>query len=66
VLEWSHRFLPSLSDPSQPLALSDQQAEFVLRLYELDASGTYLYRRGALEAAKGWGQVAARSGAGAG
>lgn len=56
VLAWSHRYLPSPSDPSQPLVLSDEQARFVLRFYELDADGTYIYRRAALEAAKGWGK----------
>jgi phage terminase large subunit-like protein len=56
VLEWSHRFLPSPSDPSQPLVLSDEQAQFVIRFYELDEQGVYVYRRGALEAAKGWGK----------
>jgi hypothetical protein len=56
VLEWSHRFLPSPSDPSQPLVLSDEQAAFVLAWYELDEEGRYLHRRGALEAAKGWGK----------
>src|SRR6266545_5213460 len=56
VLAWSHRYLPSPSDPSQPLILSDEQARFVLRFYELDEAGTYIYRRAALEAAKGWGK----------
>lgn len=56
VLAWSHRFLPSPSDPSQALVLSDEQAKFVLRFYELDAAGVYLYRRAALEAGKGWGK----------
>jgi phage terminase large subunit-like protein len=55
VLAWSHRFLPSPSDPSQPLVLSDEQAGFVLAWYELD-DGRYLYRRAALEAPKGWGK----------
>jgi hypothetical protein len=55
VLEWSHRFLPSPSDPEQPLVLSDEQARFLLRWYELD-DGSYLYRRGCLQAAKGWGK----------
>lgn len=56
VLEWSHRYLPSPSDPSQPLVLSDEQARFVIAFYELEEDGTYLYRRAALEAAKGWGK----------
>jgi phage terminase large subunit-like protein len=56
VLEWSHRYLPSPSDPSRPLVLSDEQAGFVLRFYEVDDGGVYVYRRGALEEAKGWGK----------
>lgn len=56
VLEWSHRYLPSPSDPSQPLVLSDEQARVVIRWYELDEAGAYIYRRGALEEAKGWGK----------
>src|SRR6266545_62470 len=56
VLAWSHRFLPSPSDPSQPLVLSDEQARFVLEFYEVDETGVYVYRRGALEQAKGWGK----------
>ena len=56
VLAWSHRFLPSPSDPSQPLVLSDEQAKFVVSFYELDGEDAYVYRRGALEAAKGWGK----------
>jgi phage terminase large subunit-like protein len=56
VLAWSHRYLPSPSDPSQPLVLSDEQAKFVVDWYEVDTAGVYVYRRGAIEAAKGWGK----------
>jgi phage terminase large subunit-like protein len=56
VLEWSHEFLPSPSDPSRPLVLSDEQASFVLQLYELEEAGRYVYRRGALQMPKGWGK----------
>jgi hypothetical protein len=56
VLAWSNRFLPSPSDPSQPLVLSDEQARFVVSFYEIDEQGVYVYRRGALEASKGWGK----------
>ncbi len=56
VLAWSHRYLPSPSDPSQPLVLSDEQAAFVVAFYETDANGVYVYRRAALEASKGWGK----------
>jgi phage terminase large subunit-like protein len=56
VLAWSHEHLPSPSDPSQPLVLSDEQAAFVVHFYEVDAKGVYIYRRAALEAPKGWGK----------
>jgi phage terminase large subunit-like protein len=56
VLAWSHRHLPSPADPSQPLVLSDEQAQFVIAWYEVDDRGVYVYRRAALEAAKGWGK----------
>ena len=56
VLEWAHRYLPSPSDPSRPLVLSDEQAELVLAWYETDPGGEYVWRRGAIEASKGWGK----------
>ena len=56
VLSWSHRYLPSPTDPRQPLVLSDQQARFVIDFYEIDERGVYVYRRAALEEAKGWGK----------
>ena len=42
VLRWSHRYLPSPSDASQPLVLSDEQAAFVLEFYRVDAAGEYV------------------------
>jgi Terminase large subunit, endonuclease domain len=56
VLAWSNRYLPSPSDPSQPLVLSDEQARFVLEFYELDEAGGYRYRRALWEGAKGIGK----------
>jgi hypothetical protein len=56
VVAWAHRYLPSPADPLQPLVLSEEQARFVVDWYEVDAAGAYVYRRGALEAAKGWGK----------
>lgn len=56
VLAWSHRHLPSPSDPAQSLVLTDAQAELVLAWYEQDADGDWIYRRGLLEQAKGWGK----------
>lgn len=57
VLDWLGDKLPSPVDPSQPLLLTDEQAEIVLRWYAIDAeTGEFLYRRGELEMAKGWGK----------
>jgi hypothetical protein len=55
VLAWAHRYLPSPSDRSQPLVLSDEQAKFVVDFYTLDEDA-YLYRRGAWQAPKGAGK----------
>ena len=56
VLAWSHRYLPSPSNPREALVLSDQQAQFIIEWYRLDEGGEYVYRRGALEQSKGWGK----------
>jgi phage terminase large subunit-like protein len=56
VLAWSHRYLPSPSDPRAPLVLSDEQARLVLAFYELDEGGDYLHRRGLWQGAKGIGK----------
>jgi hypothetical protein len=48
--------LPSPSDRSQPLVLTDEQAEFVVAFYEIDSDGVYTYRRAALQGAKGIGK----------
>ena len=56
VLDWLSEYLPSPGDPTKPLILSDPQAEFVLDWYEVDDAGRFLYRRGELQGAKGWGK----------
>jgi hypothetical protein len=56
VLRWLSRYLPSPSNPREPFVLSDQQAELVLAWYEVDDEGRFVYRRGALQNAKGWGK----------
>lgn len=38
-VERAYHYLPSLSDPSQPLVPSDEQARFVLECYRTDAAG---------------------------
>jgi hypothetical protein len=49
-------YLPSPRDETQPLILTDEQAEFVLAWYAVDRSGKFLYRRSISERAKGWGK----------
>lgn len=56
VLDWMERHLPSPADTDQPLVLTDEQAELVLRWYAIDEEGQLLHRRGAVEMAKGWGK----------
>lgn len=57
VLKWMWDHLPSPADPTERLRLTDEQAQLVLRWYALDArTGEFLYRRGELEMAKGWGK----------
>ena len=57
VLDHMYRNFPSPSDPMQPLILTDEQAQIVLRWYELDPdTGEFVSRRGRLEMAKGWGK----------
>ena len=58
VLDWAYGVLPSPSDRSQPLVLTDEQAEFVVAFYEIDQDGVYTYRRAALQGAKGSWKVA--------
>ncbi len=55
VLRWAYEHLPSPSDPTEPLVLSDDQARFVLEMYRT-AGDRPLYRRAALQMPKGWGK----------
>ena len=45
VLDWAYGVLPSPSDRSRPLVLTDEQAEFVVAFYEVEPDGVYMYRR---------------------
>ena len=51
VLEWMAAYLPSPRDSTQPLILTDEQAEFVLAWYAVDSRGEFLYRRSISERA---------------
>ncbi len=57
VLDWTHAYLPSPRDETQPLRYTDDQAQLVLRWFELDPdSGEFIYLELILEEAKGWGK----------
>lgn len=56
VLDWMAAYLPSPRDASEPLILTDEQAEFVLAWYAIDKAGRFTYRRSISERAKGWGK----------
>ena len=49
-------YLPSPSDEREPFILTDEQAKLVLAWYGLDDRGQFVYRRGIIERAKGWGK----------
>jgi hypothetical protein len=48
--------LPSPADEREPFKVTDEQAELILDWYAIDDRGVYIYRRGILERAKGWGK----------
>lgn len=58
VLRWTYAHLPSPSDERSPFVYTDEQAQRVLRIYELDPeTGRRVYdRRVHEEEAKGWGK----------
>lgn len=57
VLEWIYRYLPSPAEADEPFVLTDEQANIILRWYELDpVTEDFTHRRGRLEMAKGWGK----------
>lgn len=57
VLAWTARYLPSPMDQAKPLRFTDQQATTIIRWYALDPiTGRFVYRRAALEEAKGYGK----------
>ncbi len=57
VLGWFHEFLPSPADETKPFVVTDEQAKLLIRWFGLDPdTGEFVYRRGSLEMAKGWGK----------
>lgn len=57
VLAWSHAYLPSPADETQPLVYTDEQARRILRWFEIDpTTGEFVYETLVLEEAKGFGK----------
>lgn len=56
VARWMMATLPSPGDTSQDLRLTPDQVDFLVALYAEDAAGRALYRRAALQGAKGFGK----------
>lgn len=58
LLDWYETYLrvPSGPDYGQPLRLTDEQATLIVRWYQVDGHGRFLYRRGASRRVKGWGK----------
>ncbi|MFI5258310.1 MAG: hypothetical protein ACHQ01_01685 [Candidatus Limnocylindrales bacterium] len=56
VAEWMMSVLPSPSDSSKDLVLTSDQLDFLVEFYATDPGGRDIYRRGAIEGAKGTGK----------
>lgn len=56
ICDWITEYLPLPGDPSRPFELTDEQAQFVVRLLEVDARGRFVHRHGLLMEPKGWGK----------
>jgi hypothetical protein len=58
LLDWYETYLrvPSGPDYGSPLRLTNEQATFIVRWYQVDQRGRFLYRRGASRRVKGWGK----------
>jgi hypothetical protein len=57
ILAWSHAYLPSPGDETQPLVYTDEQALRILRWFEIDPDlERFIHETMILEEAKGWGK----------
>lgn len=58
VLEWGDYYIRQPDGPNagERFVLTDEQVRFVLRWYAVDLRGRWLYTRGVLRRAKGWGK----------
>lgn len=56
-LDWTHAYLPSPRDPSEPLKFTDEQARLILEWFRLNpVTGEFAYRRAQHRRSKGWGK----------
>jgi hypothetical protein len=49
-------YLPAPDDERKPFIVTDEQARLIIDWYALDDRGEFVYRRGIIERAKGWGK----------
>ena len=58
LLDWYAEFLTVPDGPlaGQPLVFTDEQTGLLVRWYQLDDRGRFVYRRGCKRAAQGWGK----------
>lgn len=58
ILEWAEANFPVPDGPlaGEPLILTDEQATILVRWYQLDDRGHFVYRRAAVRRSQGWGK----------
>ena len=58
VIDWAEGYLlqPDGDDAGEPFRFTREQLNFILWWYALDDGGVFMYRRGILRRAKGWGK----------
>ena len=58
ILEWSANYLlqPDGPDAGEPWVYTEEQMKILLRMYEIDDTGTFKWRRIVLRRMKGWGK----------
>ncbi|AYN58483.1 terminase large subunit [Arthrobacter phage Liebe] len=58
VIDWAEGYLlqPDGDDAGDPFRFTREQLNFILWWYAVDAGGVFIYRRGILRRAKGWGK----------
>lgn len=58
IVEWAESYLlqPDGDDAGEPYTFTREQLNFLLWFYAVDSAGRFVYRRGVLRRAKGWGK----------